>query len=187
MSFDFASYPRLEIPEGRVKKITRQSDGLVLWEAGYINMVPLSINADGTIYNGTGYKNGCRVRSGGAEGEMANAACTGFIPVRGGDVVRIYGWTRYSASGNAANAINAADSAFTNLGQIGNSNYGIFAGAYAAYNNSTIADGADGISTWVVPPASSGVAYIRVSGFGGDSSGGAPGARLIVTVNEEIL
>lgn len=183
MSVNFADYQRLEIPEGRVKQIARKSDGLVLWKAGYVNMVPLSIDTDGSIYNGgLGYKDGYRVRSGGVESAMADAACSGFIPVRGGDVIWIYGWDRLTYPGSAANAINVADASFTNLGQVGNSNYGIFASgaAYGAYDASTIEDGADGISKWIVPPEDSGVAYIRVTGYK------TVGSALIVTVNEEI-
>lgn len=187
MSINFADYKRLEIPEGKVKQIARKSDGLVLWEAGYINMVPLSINSDGSIYNGVGYKDGYRIRSGGAEGTQAGGTCTGFIPVSGGDTVRIYGWDRINFSGSAANAINVADASFANIGQVSNGNYGIFAsgGGYTAYNNSTIVDGADGISSWVVPPAASGVAYIRVSAFDNIVTDSL-GAKLIVTINEEI-
>ena len=184
---NFGEVKSLVIPEGKVSRITRRSDSLLLWKGGCTNRVPLSIDTDGSVYNGgLGYKNGYRIRSGGAETSQNNAACTGFIPVSGGDVIRIYGWNRYSNPGTAANAVNVADAAFANLGQISNSNYGIFASgaAYAAYNNSTIEDGADGISSWVVPPAASGAAYIRVSAY--DATNSAPGANLIVTVNEEI-
>lgn len=184
----FSNVKTVVIPEGKVKAINRTSDGLLLWKGGYKNWVPFSTESDGkTIYNGgLGYKNGYRVRSGGAETAHNNAACTGFIPVKGGDVVRISGWTRYTDSGNAANAINAANSSFTNIGQVSNGNYGIFAsgGGYAAYDKSTIEDGANGISKWVVPPSASGVAYIRVSAY--NPYDGAPGEKLIVTINEEI-
>lgn len=188
MSFNFANYVRLDIPEGRVKKITCKSDGTVLWTAGYVNQVPLSIDSSGEIYNGTGYKNGYRIRSGGAEGALGDAVCTGFIPVSGGDVVRLSGWTFSHVT--AGNAINLADSAFTNLGQVtsqGNE-YGIMASTYKAYGWSSVVEESDGVWKWVVPPAASGVAYIRVSGF--DNSTYADetlvGTRMIVTVNEEI-
>lgn len=153
---------------------------------GYTNMVPLSIDTDGSIYNSVGYKDGYRIRSGGAESTQSKGTCTGFIPVSGGDTVRIYGWDRINYSTSAANAINVADSSFTNLGQVGNSNYGIFAsgGGYAAYDKSTIYDGADGVSKWVVPPAASGAAYIRVSAYNDGVTD--VGSQLIVTVNEEI-
>lgn len=184
MSLNFANYPRLEIPEGRVKQIARKSDGLVLWDAGYINMVPLSIDTDGSIYNGVGYKNGYRIRSGGAEGVQNNATCTGFIPVKGGDVVRFSGWTfDYAQNGNA---INVADASLTNIGQFTMlpAHYGIFQNGYSEYVSTSVVEETEGVWKWVVPPAASGVAYIRVSGF--DNSG-SPAAKMIVTVNEEIL
>lgn len=151
------------------------------------NWVKYSTEADGvTIYNGgLGYKNGYRVRSGGAEAEGIRACCTGFIPVTGGAVIRIKGWDRYNNPGSAANAINTADTSFTNIGQVGNYRYGIFAGEYSAYDENTIKDYASGISEWVVPPVESGVAYIRVSGY--SDMAAIDGANLIVTVNEEIV
>lgn len=147
--------------------------------------MPISIDTDGSVYNGAGFKNGYRVSSSGAEKADASATCTGYIPVSGGDVIRISGWTRYTNLTAAANAINAYDASFANIGQIGNANYGIFAsgGSYVAYNNGTIVDTSD-VSTWVVPPSASGVAYIRVSAY--DYTNGAPGEKLTVTVNQEI-
>lgn len=80
----------LTIPEGQVRSI--HSDESIIWEKHYTNLVYSSINADGTIYNGgLGYKEGYRIRSGGAEAEY-NSVCTGFIPVKSGDVVRLSGW-----------------------------------------------------------------------------------------------
>lgn len=154
-------------------------------QGGYTNQVPISIDTDGSVYNGAGFKNGYRVSSSGAEKADASATCTGYIPVSGGDVIRISGWTRYTNLTAAANAINAYDASFANIGQIGNANYGIFAsgGSYVAYNNGTIVDTSD-VSTWVVPPSASGVAYIRVSAY--DYTNGAPGEKLTVTVNQEI-
>ena len=54
------------------------------------NRVNLSINPDGTIYNGgLGYKRGYRIRSGGAELEFETGVCSGYIEVKPGDVVAI--------------------------------------------------------------------------------------------------
>ena len=174
-----------------IKLVELRINGIIVWQA-YKNWVPYSTESDGkTIYNGgLGYKNGYRVRSGGAEAESGSSACTGFIPVKGGDVIRIKGWGRYTHPGSAANAINAANSNYSNIGQIGNSDYGIFAsgGSAAAYNRTTIIDNANGISSWVVPPDSTGVKYIRVSAFNNDYNlDGKVGEQLIVTINEEII
>ena len=72
---DFTGVKAITIPEGKVKKIT--SNGVVLWKGGHTNLVPLSTEADGvTIYNGgLGYKNGYRIRSGGAEGATGVGSC----------------------------------------------------------------------------------------------------------------
>lgn len=189
MSVNFASYPRLDIPEGRVKQIHKKSDGQVLWKAGYINEVRRSINTNGTIYNGTGYKNGYRIRSGGAEGAQADAACTGFIPVKGGDIVRISGCN--FAQSSTSNAINVADASFSNIGQMtpsyADAGYGIFAPSAAyqsyCYKKAVVKESAN-VWRWTVPPAASGAAYIRVTGY---NASGNHGANMIVTINEEII
>lgn len=184
---NFADCKRIDIPEGRVKQIVRKSDGVVLWKGGYTNWVMMSINADGSIYNGgLGYKNGYRVRSGGAEMAVGDTACTGFIPVKGGDVVRVSGMPWFTST-SSANALNAADSSFTNLGQFTmrqDAKYGIFASTYLNYTAASIVEESEGVWKWVVPPDESGIKYIRVTGY--DREQGAPGARMIITINEEI-
>lgn len=151
----------------------------------YTNMVKKSTESDGkTIYNGgLGYKNGYRVRSGGTEAEAGWGACTGFIPVKGGDVVRLSGWD-FSHSVNE-NAINVSNSNFANIGQftMSHANYGIFTSGYEAYSYSSVVQEKPGVWKWVVPPAASGVSFIRVTGYKGDTG---YGADMIVTINEEI-
>lgn len=182
---DFSGVKSAVVPEGKVKSIIRTSDGLLLWKSGYKNWVRYSTELDGvTIYNGgLGYKDGYRVRSGGAEGAADDGACTGYIPVNEGDVVRFCGWD-FSDPRNE-NAINASNSSFTNIGQFTMipATYGIFGNTYKDYSHSSITEEKTGVWKWVVPPAASGVAYIRVSGY---KSGGGHGADMIVTINEEI-
>lgn len=184
MSFDFSVYKRIEIPEGRVKQIARASDGLVLWKSGYINQIPLSINADGSIYNGgKGYKDGFRVRSGGEETGANNSRCTGYIKVNGGDVIRIAGCDVERITNT--NAINVSDASFNNIGQVtpnfSVAGYGIFGlgGAYEAYcwYSGKIENG---VYEWIVPPIESNIAYIRVTGCVQNKK------DMVVTVNEEI-
>ncbi len=187
MSFNFADYVRLSIPEGVVKKITRKSDGTVLWKAGYVNMVPLSIDSSGAIYNGTGYKEGYRVRSGGAEATMSNAVCTGFIPFVYGDILRIY---PYFNGSNTVNALNFYDASFGILGQRTDSGslYGICA------DDSTwkeIRTNTGGCTVIDISAVSNGgdIAYVRLSHMMGEESSTiqvSSGSELIVTVNEEI-
>lgn len=52
------------------------------------NLIPLSINTDGTVFNGTGYKTGYKLKSNGTEAEASGFAVTGYIPF-------VYGQTIY--------------------------------------------------------------------------------------------
>jgi hypothetical protein len=155
--------------------------------------VKFSTEADGvTIYNAPlGYKQKTRVRSGGAETTQGYATCTGYIPVKPGDVIRVNpGSGPYSgfANGSVGSAINVSDVSFTNIGQIvGNTTgSGIFGpgAAYAAYNSSSVVQ-KDNYWQWTVPPSGSKVAFIRVTGGTGSDYNGTSHSALIVTINEE--
>lgn len=157
-------------------------------DVSYKNWVLYSTEADGvTIYNGgLGYKNGYRVRSGGEESATTNASCTGYIPVKGGDIVNLYGWKfEGSSSGNSINVYNAA---LGTLGQAStNGDYGTVFTTYkdhAIYANGGLPKDSKGVYTWIVPPSASGIVYIRISGY--DATNGAPGQKMIVTINEPI-
>lgn len=145
------------------------------------NAVVLSIDKNGNIYNGgLGYKNGYRVRSGGAEAEDGTGVCSGYIAVNPGDTVQISGYDITAVQ--SSNAINVSNAAFENLGQIvanyADAGYGIFAAgtAYQSYcwNSGVVSNGT---YTWTVPPEESGIAYIRVSGYNID------GSKLTVIIN----
>lgn len=176
---DFGSLKKLTIGGVELKQLF--IGGIQVWKSGYKNWVKFSTESDGkTIYNGgKGYKDGYRVRSGGAEGATGAGSCTGFIPVKGGDVIRFSGWDM-SVKANES-AINVSDSSFTNIGQTaGLGSYGVLAYTEYVLEKSLVQE-STGVWKWVVPPASFGIAYIRVSGYTeGD------GAKMIITVNEEI-
>lgn len=183
---DFSKIKKLTVDGIELESLA--INGVQVWKGGPKNWVPCSIDADGTIYNnGLGYKNGYRIRSGGAEGEQNNTSCSGFIPVSAGDVVRISGWD--FALSSLGNSINGYDLDFTNLGQLVSNyplgGYGIFAntGAYINYSWKSLVEERAGVWRWTVPPMASGVVYIRVCGY---RSSGSPGADMIVTVNEVI-
>ena len=179
---NFGSVRGLTVPEGKVKSISRKTDGLPLWKAGYKNWVPYSINPDGTIYNGIGYKDKCRIRSGGTETATNYATCTGFIPAKPGDAVRISGCLFNLASNN--NSINLSNADFINIGQFTMipAHYGIM-GSIIQYGAASVMEEKTGIWKWIVP-ADTDIAFIRVTGFGETI---CPGSNLIVTVNEEII
>lgn len=178
---DFSSIKKLTIGGIELKQLF--INGIQVWKSGYKNWVRYSTDADGvTIYNGgLGYKQEHRVRSGGAETSQGGATCTGFIKVDPGDVIRVSGCPFSEIS--SANAINASDSSFTNLGQLTPSysvGYGIFADSANDYSWNSVVEEKTGVWRWVVPPASFGIAYIRLTGKTYD------GSSLILTRNEEI-
>ena len=178
---DFSTVKEITIPEGAVKKIV--CNGVELWKSGYTNMVPSSKDSDGvTIYNGgLGYKEGYRIRSSGAEG-AASSICTGFIPVKGGDVIRVKdakGKSIYTANNTVA--VNYADSTRTNIGQTsGNYYYGI-AVNYPFWDELVTINDDNSWTFTVINHAD--IRYIRITVYSGH---GAKGEDLIVTVNEEI-
>ena len=103
----------MTILEGKVAKITRKSDGAVLWKKGssYTNLLPLATDTDRkTIYQGKGYITGYRLSSSSGGLSKADDMCaSGFIPCKVGDVLRIkgtkpkYGITSYVMTFNSAN------------------------------------------------------------------------------------
>jgi hypothetical protein len=155
----------------------------------YTNLVPTSVDTSGTVFNGTGYQNNARINSSGviSTSNAVNTTATGFIKVKGGDVVRIKGGNFMdSTNGSNANSIGVYDSSKNHLGTAtaGGSAYGIFGNTYAAYKFSSVVEETTGVYKWVVPPIASGVEWIRLSCYGMNYT--ALGANLIVTVNEEI-
>lgn len=158
-------------------------NGVSIWKSGYTNLVPLSTEADGkTIYNnGLGYKNGYRIRSGGAEQAATEGVCTGFISFVKEDKLYIH---PAFTGGNTNNAINFVDASFTNLGQITDSGngYGICAGNPSAFKTKVI----NGVSVLDLSSNTiSGVeniAFVRIT----NNYYQATGAEMIITKNEEI-
>lgn len=182
---DLSLYKAISIGGVAMKKLA--INGVQIWKKPYVNWARKAIDTDGSIYNGVGYKDGYRVRSGGAEQESNETACTGFIPVSAGDVVRFSGFPWFTGTASQ-NALNASDANFTNLGQFTmgqNSKYGIFESTYSAYTASSIVEEKTGVWKWIVPPAASGIVYIRITACD-YTNHTATGKDMIVTINEEI-
>lgn len=63
--------------------------------AAYTNQIPISTDTDGSIFNSVGYKQDYRINSSGdvvaSGGVTGDCFVTGFIPVKGGDVIRFSG------------------------------------------------------------------------------------------------
>lgn len=145
----------------------------------YTNQVPTSIDTDGSIFNGTGYKNGHRLSSSGSvsEGDR-HTTVIGFVKAKAGDTIRIKGYKWYNTSAST-NYLTGYDSSFTKI-YTGN--------AKGTYDTSKLIssmayDETTGISTVVLQTGIS-IEYIRISVYVDDT---ADGANLIVTVNEEII
>ena len=81
---------KYEDAEGNVTEIGTLTQGL-----NYTNQIPISIDTDGSIYNGKGYMEARRISSSGSVSTMTNTSATnpafltGLIPVKAGDVVRM--------------------------------------------------------------------------------------------------
>lgn len=183
---DFTKIKKLTIGGIELKQLL--INGIQVWKSGYKNWVKYSTEADGvTIYNnGLGYKDGYRIRSGGAEGSSTNGSCTGFIPLKIGDTLRIY---PPFDGGNTYNAINFSDATFTNIGQITDDGaaYGTCDSNGKLYKSTVI----NGVSTLTLTDKhDSRIAYVRVTNrISSPQWPGAPidsGSEMIVTVNEEI-
>lgn len=181
----FSSIKAITIPEGKVAKIA--VNGVTLWEepASYKNWVLYSTEADSeTIYNsGLGYKDGYRVRSGGAEGSSTYCTCTGYIPYNQGDKLYIY--PPFTGL-NTENAINFYDSDFKCLGQITDAG-----NAYGFCNSTFKTKVENGVSVLDISAVTvsgvADVAHVRITNRI-KSTGAAiqSGAEMIITKNEEI-
>ena len=183
---DFSSFKKLTIGGVELKQLF--INDIQVWKSGYKNWVRYSTEADGvTIYNGgLGYKDGYRIRSGGAESAQTFSACTGFIPFKRGDVLRID--PKFTKQ-NTTNAINFANSNFKNLGQINDNGlaYGICATNAENYLTQVI----DGVSTLTYGDSiDQSIQYVRITHLIQNTTNMnseiKSGSELIVTINEEI-
>lgn len=154
----------------------------------YTNLVPTSTDTDGSVYNGTGYKNNTRLSSSGSVSSSAQngSVTTGFMPWQSKGVVRLKGATYTYVSGehyyihfydeNKTFLYGGDDDAyFTNTNY---SNY--FSHSYDEETGVTTLDFSnfptttDGIYNAVANGK-----YFRINAKGS-------GENLVVTVNEEI-
>lgn len=151
------------------------------------NLVPLSTDTDGSIYNGVGYKDGVRLSSSGGVSSTAQtgSVTTGFIPFTLTDVIRIRGaeWLSMTDADTGHYYLNFYDSGKTFI-----TNGSVPASGYAenyADALSVTYDEATGVTTFGINEDSTfattiaAAAYFRINAHGS-------GADLIVTVNEEI-
>ncbi len=142
----------------------------------YTNQIPISIDTDGSVYNGKGYKDDYRLNSSGAETALTGTAVTGFIPVNKLDVIRLKNIAMTTAD-STGNYIHYYDSSFTDINGAKSNQ---FTGNEWFISNQQYDTNGNLISFIVGRDDYAGeVAYIRVSCSGLD-------ANSIITVNESI-
>lgn len=158
--------------------------------SGYTNLVPTSTDVDGSVYNGTGYKDNARLSSsGGVSGTAQNGSVvTGFIPFKNTDVIRMKGATW--AHRNGEHYYFSLYSSGKTLISKGYTSAEAWTGDAAYQTQLQVTyDAATGVTTFqIIDPsgitgdlrvAAQNAAYLRINAYG-------KGADLIVTVNEEI-
>lgn len=157
-------------------------------EYTYTNQVPISIDTDGSVFNGVGYKDGYRISSTSGDLSAEDKSCvTGFIPAKENDIVRIIA-PNWSNAQNY-NRIAAYNANFEYLGSTSST-------LSHAYNDTTNPDrytiehsiehtDTMSIVTMGTKKVGTGIAYIRVCNIG-DNTKACSGADMIITVNEEI-
>lgn len=163
--------------------------------SSYTNQIPISVDTDGSVYNGTGYKERKRFGSGGAEGDLefpnsTNAPfITGFIPCKQGDIIRLKNC--YIPTADGSNDIATGNNSY------GNAFWGMRSGLYNASkakvnvfswgnlfdNDKSILKDYTSVNSRITQftIAQSGVSFIRLC----LAHTGNP-ANAILTVNEEI-
>lgn len=187
---NFADYTHLDIPEGSVKTITRKSDGLVLWKAGYTNQVPISTDTDGSIFNGTGYMDDTRLSSSGgiSSSAQAGSVTTGFIPFPDGDatVIRMKGveWWNTSQNYGGHYYINFYDSDKSFLTYLSASEASTYAHVVTVTRDengveTVVWNQEYGTTNSLLQSVRNKAKYVRINAKG-------VGADMIVTINEEI-
>lgn len=165
-------------------------NNVLAWKepASFKNLVPLSVDANDNPYNGgLGYKNGYRVRSGGAEGEASTQVCTGFIPCKAGQTLYIY-FPEPENGTSSVTSVNVTDGSKTNLGQLAyNGVYGIFQYSGAPTWNDYVTE-TNRVHKFTIPTNladSSKIAFVRVT-IQFQYTALTTGEGLVVTVDEEI-
>lgn len=160
--------------------------------SSYTNLVPTSIDTDGSVFNGVGYKDEHRLNSSGVVTSQANSVVTGFMPCTNTDTVRVTGLP-FGPNSHCSvyGYVSCYDANFTKLVSVsadvivGTSSH--TSGGITLWNS----DGTyapESVTTLTFSGVSNTMAYIRISSS--DSIKGAqytvPVENLIVTRNEEI-
>lgn len=181
-TLDLSTHKTLLLNGVRIKKLA--INGVQVWGINYTNLVPTAIDTDGSIYNGTGYKDGYRLSTEGALKEQSTTPTTtsGFIKSTNGDVVIVAGAKMRNANGFCY--ICFYDENFKILGS--SATYGA-SGPYwnkqmtgASTPVFNIDESGDIVKTTItIKSPQTTYKYIRITAHGS-------GADMVITVNEEI-
>lgn len=148
------------LPDGYIYAYKKLSEMV----PNFTNLLPLAVDTDGKPYNnGLGYKEGYRVNSSKVEYEESGYCCTGYIPVKPGQTLRIKNATHSSGSNNTVTYFKEDFSA----------------GNAIIYNSTFVNSLVDGVYTLTLTSAADYTAYIRISM--GDIN-----ENTIITCDEEI-
>lgn len=139
-------------------------------DGGCTNQIPISTDADGSVYNGKGWKENLRVNSSGAEKEMVGYNITGYIPCQKGDTIRGSAGIVDSDGGNNGIALFDANKQWLRTLNVS---------TLSSLNCITVGDDNSAIITLTSSTFSDDTAFFRLWGKGvGDDT--------VITVNEEI-
>lgn len=93
------------------------------------NLVPTSIDTDGSIYNGVGYQQGYRLNSSGSTSVLEGAIVSGYIPYAG-EIICI-GGSAAATAGTVGNYISLYDSSFNWLNSLGFDNLNAYGASWS--------------------------------------------------------
>lgn len=139
----------------------------------YTNQIPVSADANGAVYNGTGYKSGVYLNSAGEELSGTGLVTSGYIPVKKGDIIRIKDTSRVNIDTTLVMTLTAAKAGTANCGKTINAIQ-----SSALYGTVTVSGN---VVTW----DTSGIGYYFWDNFAWLRVT-THSANAIVTVNEEI-
>lgn len=138
----------------------------------YINQLPISTDASGAVISATGYlENTYLGSSNGAEGYNWDFECTGFIPCKVGDIVRLKNIAFSKTTNNGANRLCFYNSSkeFIKMYNGG-----------STYDPQAVVDADGNWTQFTVPSTASGTAFFRMCCNGITTAS-------IITVNQEII
>lgn len=165
VTYDGSNYKDVTIP--------KLVDTVTVTAPAYTNRIPLSVDASGAVYNGTGYKSGVYLNSAGEELSGSGVATSGYIPVKKGDIIRIKDTSQAGIDTTLTLTLTAAKAGSANCGKtIANIQSGTAYGKITVNGNEATWD-TSGISYYFWND----FAWLRVTTHSADA---------VVTVNEEI-